>query len=227
MTAVTSRPGIRTALMLLGLAFASGVSGMEREQGIELPQPALDGDVSLEKAIRKRRSVREFSRQALPLADVAQLLWAAQGVTSRDGGRTAPSAGALYPLELYLVAGKVDSLPAGLYHYRPREHRLRLVTDGDLRKALAGAALDQSWVRSAPAVLVIAGGYERSAKKYGQRARRYTHIETGHAAQNVYLQAEALGLGTVIVGAFDDAAVREVLALPADHAPLALMPVGR
>lgn len=227
MKTVKSRPWISTALLLLGLAFASGVSGMEREQGIELPQPALDGDVSLEKAIRKRRSVREFSRQALPLADVAQLLWAAQGVTSRDGGRTAPSAGALYPLELYLVAGKVDSLPAGLYHYRPREHRLRLVTDGDLRKALAGAALDQSWVRSAPAVLVIAGVYERSAKKYGQRARRYTHIETGHAAQNVYLQAEALGLGTVIVGAFDDAAVREVLALPADHAPLALMPVGR
>lgn len=227
MMAVKSRPGIATALVLLGLAFSSGVGGMEREQGIELPQPELDGEVSLETAIRKRRSVREFSRQALPLADVAQLLWAAQGVTSRDGGRTAPSAGALYPLELYLVAGKVDALPAGLYHYHPREHRLRLVTDGDLRKALAGAALDQSWVRSAPAVLVIAGVYERSAKKYGQRARRYTHIETGHAAQNVYLQAEALGLGTVIVGAFDDAAVREVLALPADHAPLALMPVGR
>ena len=227
MTAVTSRPGIRTALMLLGLALAWGVNGMDRDQGIELPQPALDGGVSLETAISKRRSVREFSRQALPLADVAQLLWAAQGVTSREGGRTAPSAGALYPLELYLVVGKVDSLPAGLYHYRPGEHRLRLVTDGDLRRALAGAALDQSWVRSAPAVLIIAGVYERSAKKYGQRARRYTHIETGHAAQNVYLQAQALGLGTVIVGAFDDAAVREVLGLPSDHAPLALMPIGR
>jgi SagB-type dehydrogenase family enzyme len=170
--------------------------------------------------------VREFSRQALQLADVAQLLWAAQGVTSRDGGRAAPSAGALYPLELYLVAGNVDTLPAGLYHYRPQGHRLRPVTDGDLRKALAGAALDQPWVRSAPAVLVIAGVYERSATKYGQRARRYTHIETGHAAQNVYLQAEALGLGTVIVGAFEDAAVREVLGLPSGHAPLALMPVG-
>jgi SagB-type dehydrogenase family enzyme len=101
------------------------------------------------------------------------------------------------------------------------------VADGDLRKALAGAALDQYWVRSAPAVLVLAGVYERSETKYGQRARRYTHIETGHAAQNVYLQAEALGLGTVIVGAFEDAAVREVLGLPSDHAPLALMPVGR
>ena len=226
MMAVTSRPGIGTALLLLGLAFGSGVSGMGRDQGIELPQPRVDGGVSLEATIRERRSVREFSRQALALADVAQLLWAAQGVTSRDGGRAAPSAGALYPLELYLVAGKVDALPAGLYHYQPRGHRLRHLADGDLRKALAGAALDQSWVRSAPAVLVIAGVYERSAKKYGERARRYTHIETGHAAQNVYLQAEALGLGTVIVGAFEDAAVRQVLDLPSDHAPLALMPVG-
>jgi SagB-type dehydrogenase family enzyme len=226
MMAVTSRPGIRTALLLLGLAFASGASGMDRDQGIELPQPRVDGDVSLEAAIRERRSVREFSRQALPLDDVAQLLWAAQGVTSRDGGRAAPSAGALYPLELYLVAGNVATLPAGLYHYRPRGHRLQFVADGDLRKALAGAALDQYWVRSAPAVLVIAGVYERSETKYGQRARRYTHIETGHAAQNVYLQAEALGLGTVIVGAFEDAAVREVLGLPSGHAPLALMPVG-
>lgn len=199
---------------------------MDRDQGIELPQPAVDGDVSLETAISKRRSVRDFSRQALPLADVAQLLWAAQGVTSGDGGRAAPSAGALYPLELYLVAGKVDSLPAGLYRYEPRGHRLQHVADGDLRKALAKAALDQAWIRSAPAVLVIAGVYERSAKKYGQRARRYTHIETGHAAQNVYLQAEALGLGTVIVGAFEEAAVRQVLGLPADHAPLALLPVG-
>jgi SagB-type dehydrogenase family enzyme len=224
--AVTSRPGTGTALLLLGLAFASGVSGMGRDQGIELPKPRVDGDVSLEAAIRERRSVREFSRQALQLADVAQLLWAAQGVTARDGGRTAPSAGALYPLELYLVAGNVAALPAGLYHYRPRGHRLQPVADGDLRRALAAAALDQSWVHSAPAVLVIAGVYERSAKKYGQRAHRYAHIETGHAAQNVYLQAEALGLGTVIVGAFEDAAVREVLGLPSDHAPLALMPVG-
>jgi SagB-type dehydrogenase family enzyme len=199
---------------------------MDRDQGIALPQPRFDGDVSLETSVHERRSVRDYSNRPLSLADGGQLLWAAQGVTSRDGGRAAPSAGALYPLELYLVAGDVESLPAGLYRYAPRGHRLQHVGDGDLRKSLAKAALGQSWVRRAPAVLVIAAVYERSAKKYGQRARRYSHIETGHVAQNVYLQAVALGLGTVIVGAFDDAEVQQVLDLPDDHAPLAVMPVG-
>lgn len=199
---------------------------MEIGETRSLPKPELDGDVSLESTVRQRRSVREFANRPLSLADVAQIVWAAQGITARDGHRAAPSAGALYPLELYLIAGDVESLPDGLYRYRPRGHRLKKVATGDLRKALAAAALDQSWVRRAPAVLVIAGVYERSAKKYGDRAHRYTHIEVGHAAQNVYLQAVARGLGTVLVGAFDDQEVRTVLGLPADHAPLALMPVG-
>jgi SagB-type dehydrogenase family enzyme len=199
---------------------------MDNEQSIVLPKPSADGDVSLEATIQQRRSVRQFSKQPLSLADAAQLLWAAQGVTATDGGRTAASAGALYPLELYLVAVNVESLPAGLYHYRTKGHRLRHVGDGDLRKPLAAAALDQSCVRRAPAVLVIAAVYERVAKKYGQQARRYTDIEVGHAAQNVYLQAVARDLGTVIVGAFEDAEVHQVLGLPPDHAPLALMPVG-
>ncbi len=220
------KTAVRTAILFIGLAFVGNASSMERDQGIDLPKPSVDGNVSVEAAIHERRSVREFSRRTLSLADVAQLLWATQGITSSDGLRTAPSAGALYPLELYLVAGEVDSLPAGLYRYRPEQHRLNHLADGDLRKALAAAALDQSWVRRAPAVLVIVGVYERSAKKYGERARRYTRIETGHAAQNVYLQATALGLGTVIVGAFDDEEVQDALGLPDDHAPLALMPVG-
>ncbi len=199
---------------------------MKSEQSIVLPQPSADGDVSLEATIRQRRSVREYSTQPLSLADAAQLLWAAQGLTASDGGRAAASAGALYPLELYLIAGNVESLPAGLYHYRPEGHRLRHLADGDLRKPLVAAALDQSWLRRAPAVLVIAAVYERVATKYGERARRYTDIEVGHAAQNVYLQATARDLGTVIVGAFEDADVQQVLALPPDRAPLALMPVG-
>ncbi len=220
------KTAMRTAILVLGLTFVGNASSMERDQGIDLPKPSVEGNVSVEAAIHERRSVREFSRRSLSLVDVAQLLWAAQGITSGDGLRAAPSAGALYPLELYLVAGEVDSLPAGVYRYRPERHRLDHLVDGDLRKALAAAALDQSWVRRAPAVLVIAGIYERSAKKYGERARRYTRIETGHAAQNVYLQATALGLGTVIVGAFSDTEVQGVLGLPSDHAPLALMPVG-
>ena len=199
---------------------------MDRDPTVQLPKPSADGDLSLESAIRERRSIRKFSSRSLSLADVAQLLWAAQGVTARDGRRTAPSAGALYPLELYIVVGSVDSLPTGVYRYLPGKHRLRQITGGDLRGPLAKAALDQSWVRRAPTVLVITGVYERSAKKYGQRARRYTHIEVGHTAQNVYLQAVGLELGTVVVGAFDDAGVREALNLPPDHAPLALMPIG-
>ena len=211
---------------LLGLVVSPMVSAMDRDQGLELPETRLDGDVSVEASIRERRSVREYSNLPLSLADVGQLLWAAQGETSSDGGRAAPSAGALYPLELYLVAGDVESLPAGLYRYEPRGHRLQHVVDGDLRDALGRAALGQAWVRRAPAVLVITAVYERSEKKYGQRARRYARIETGHAAQNIYLQAVALGLGTVIVGAFDDAEVQQALSLPGDHAPLALMPAG-
>lgn len=216
---------VATAVLSLVLATTTAM-GMEHDNGITLSAPATDGDVSVEAALDSRRSEREYASRPLSLSDVAQLLWAAQGVTDQDGGRTAPSAGALYPLELYLVAGHVDSLPAGVYRYEPGTHRLHPVADGDRRKPLAQAAVGQAWVRRAPAVLVIAGVYERTASKYGQRARRYVHIEVGHAAQNVYLQAEALDLATVIVGAFDDDEVHETLGLPADHAPLALLPVG-
>lgn len=217
---------MKVPLVLLSLTVGTMVYAMDRNLGLELPEPRLDGDVSLEASIRERRSVRDYSGRPLSLADVGQLLWAAQGVTSSDGGRAAPSAGALYPLELYLVAGDIESVPAGIYRYQSRGHRLQHCADGDLRKTLGRAALGQSWVRRAPAVLVVAAVYERSEKKYGQRARRYTRIETGHVAQNVYLQAVALGLGTVIVGAFDDAELQQVLNLPGDHWPLALMPVG-
>ena len=198
------------------------------DKRISLPRAAFEGDTSVEMALRSRRSVRDYSRSALSLDDVSQLLWAAQGITKKRGGlRTAPSAGALYPLEIYVVAGNVDDLPDGIYRYVPKGHDLLGLTDGDKRKALADAALGQSWVRRAPMVLVIAAVYERSKRKYGRRGIRYSHIEVGHAAQNVYLQAATLGLGTVIVGAFDDEEVQAVLELPADHEPLALMPVGR
>ncbi len=183
--------------------------------------------MSVEEAIKKRRSVRDFSRDSLTLDDVAQLLWAAQGKSGRHGFRSAPSAGALYPLEIYLVAGHVDGLSPGVHRYRQERHDLVLLTSGDHRKRLAKAALDQGWVRRAPAVLVITGVYERTIGKYGQRGRRYVHMEVGHAAQNVYLQATVRGLGTVMVGAFDDKEVQEVLRLPMDHEPLGLMPVGR
>ncbi len=218
------------AILLCLLSISLGVShmalGKDNDQRVPLPPIESKGEMSLEEAIQLRRSARKFGRRPPDLEDVSQLLWAAQGITDSGGFRTAPSAGALYPLELYVVAGNVEGLSAGVYRYRPKSHELVHMTSGDLRRPLASAALDQNWVRRAPAVMVITSVYERSMKKYRQRGRRYAHMEVGHAAQNVYLQAAARGLATVLVGAFKDKEVQDVLGLPQDHEPLGLMPVG-
>ena len=194
---------------------------------IKLPEPRQASDTSVESALCRRRSVREFEREALPLAEISQLLWAAQGITDPEGKRTAPSAGALYPLEVLLVAGKEGVLSAGVYRYRPQGHDLACVAEGDQRTKLAAAALGQDWLADAPVTIVIAAIYERTARKYRQRAERYVHMEVGHVAQNVHLQAVALDLGTVVVGAFDDVEVKRVLSLAANEQPLCLMPVGK
>lgn len=196
-------------------------------KAVKLPEPQRDGMVSLEEALRQRRSIRSFAEVPLTLQEAGQIAWAAQGITSRDGKRTAPSAGALYPLELYLVAGGVRGLPAGVYRYRPAGHELVAVSAGDRRAALAAATHGQEWLGEAPVILVIAADYERTTSKYGPRGERYVHMEVGHAAQNVYLQAVSLHLGTVAVGAFDDARVARAVGLPAGERPLCLMPVGK
>ncbi len=192
---------------------------------IPLPSPEARSELSVEQAMAKRRSVRDFTGQALGIGSVGQLLWAAQGVTSSSGGRTAPSAGALYPLEVYIVAGDLAGLDPGVYRYRPGDHNLSLQEPGDVRVGLARAAR-QAWIADAPMVVVIAAVYERTRKKYGSRTERYVHMEVGHVAQNIYLQAESLDLGTVMVGAFRDADIQTILQLPSREAPLALMPVG-
>lgn len=188
---------------------------------IVLPPPRLAGNLSLEEVLARRRSVREFTTQELTMEELGQLLWAAQGITDPAGLRTAPSAGALYPLETYAVT------PEGVYGYRPQAHRLVMQLSGDLRDELATAALNQPVVGDAPVVIVIAAVYQRTAQKYGQeRGTRYVHLEAGHAAQNILLQAVALDLGGVPIGAFFDGDVQEVLALPSDQMPLYLIPVG-
>jgi SagB-type dehydrogenase family enzyme len=186
----------------------------------------LQGDVSVQAALHARRSVRDFSDEPLTLDDVAQLLWSAQGITDPDGGRAAPSAGGLNPLEIYLVVGAVTGLPPGVYRYVPTRHELARTADGDRRSALARAALRQDWVKAAPAILVVAAVYPRTTDKYGDRGRKYVHMDVGHAAQNVYLQAVALDLCTTFVGAFHDNQIKQVLELPAAEHPLGLMPVG-
>lgn len=194
---------------------------------VRLQEPARKGHVSVEETLQDRRSLREFAQAPLALADLAQLLWAAQGITSPEGGRTAPSAGALYPLEVYVVAGRVTDLPAGIYRYRPSSHTLVRVAEGDRRTRLVRAAHDQDWVGGAPAIIVLAAVYERTTVKYGTRGRDYVLMETGHAAQNVSLEAVGLGLGTTVVGAIDDGAVRKVLEAPPSQEPLCLLPVGK
>lgn len=198
-----------------------------RNPRVALPQPRYEGTMSVEEALLRRRSVRDFVSATVTLDDLGQLLWAAQGLTERAGSRTAPSAGALYPLELYVTAGMVQACPPGLYRYQPQEQALELVAGGDVRPALSRVAFEQAFVAEAAAVLVICAVYERMTAKYGQRGVRYVHLEAGHAAQNVYLQAVSLRLGTVAVGAFSDESVKQVLGLPAHEEPLYLMPVGR
>lgn len=198
----------------------------EKPERTILPQPGLRSKVSVEEALVNRRSVRSYKKQALTLAELSQLLWAAQGITSDWGGRTAPSAGAKYPLEIFAVVGAVKGLEPGLYQYDPQDHSLITHRIGDLRKDLAEAALGQSSITDAAADLVVTGIYERAKEKYGDRAYRYVHIEVGHACQNIYLQAEALNLGTVMIGAFQDDKVADLLKLKEEE-PLAIMPVGQ
>ncbi len=194
---------------------------------IPLPAPQTTGPLSVEEALAQRRSVRELRPEPVSLAEAGQLLWAAQGIAQSGGYRTAPSAGATYPLEVLLVAGSVHDLSPGLYRYRPREHALAPMLEEDLRGKLAAAALGQSFVKDGAAVLVITAIYERTTIRYGQRGIRYVHMEMGYASENIHLQAAALGLGTVAVGAFHDDHVQELLNLPANEHPLLIMPVGK
>ncbi len=195
---------------------------------IALPEPRHDGGVSVEEAILRRKSVRDYASQALTLNDVSQLLWVAQGITDPAADpRVVPSAGATYPLEVYVVIGSVTGVAPGIYRYEPEGHQLLKVVLGDKRQELAGAAMGERFVAEAAIDIVITAVYERTTARYGGRGIRYVHMEVGHAAQNVYLQAVALDLGTVVVGAFDDGQVKAVLNLPDNENPLYIMPVGR
>ncbi len=187
---------------------------------VDLPPPS-EGTVPLEMALRRRRSVREFLAEPLTEAEIGQLLWAAQGVTADWGGRTAPSAGALYPLELHALT------PTGALHYLPDGHRVEVTSERDLRADLEAAALDQHAVGGAPLVTAVVVVPARTAETYGDRAGRYVDLEAGHAAQSLLLQAVAMDLVAVPIGAFDDDAVARILALPPGHEVRYLLPVGR
>jgi SagB-type dehydrogenase family enzyme len=238
---------VKRVVVLLGLALSGHVAGIAgcapaeppeqfdsvstpsvpAGREVVLPDPVTSGGRPLADAISERRSVRSYEPGAVTLEQLSQLLWAAQGITDeRRGFRTAPSAGATYPLETFVIAGEVEGLAPGVYRYVPRGHHLTSVLEGDVRAEMARAAFGQGFVAEAPLTVLMAAVYERTERRYGRRAERYVHMEVGHAAQNLHLQAVASGLGSVPVGAFDDAKVAEIAGLADDEAPLYLIPVG-
>ena len=220
--------GYWVALALFTITTLSNWSMSMAGQDVqELPAPRLDSGFSLEQSLAGRRTQRAFDGKPVSLKAIAQLLWAAQGTSNREGLRTAPSAGALYPLELHLLAGNVEGLDAGLYRYDAEHHHLTIEQQGDLRSALAEVALNQDWISQSSAVVIVSAVVSRTSAKYGERAARYVHMEVGHASQNLLLQATALGLGSAIVGAFDDEPLAVLLGLPEGEQPLIILPLGR
>jgi SagB-type dehydrogenase family enzyme len=187
---------------------------------VVLPKPNLTGSLSLEQAIARRRSMRRFGPRAVPVDAIGQLMWAGQGVTSDDGKRAAPSAGALYPLELYAVTARE------VMHYLPKGHRAETRATSDLRPQLEALSGDQASVGAAPLVLVVAAEPARLSQRYGGRAVAYAGLEAGHAAQNMLLQAVVLGLVCVPIAAIDGPGTARALALPAGQTVTYMIPTG-
>jgi len=197
---------------------------------IYLPSPVQKGVVSLEEAIARRRSVRGFAPHPISQSQLSQILWAAQGITDASWkSRAVPSAGATYPLEIFVVCGQnsIEEIDEGIYHYDIAHHALTRHYRGDMRFELARVALDEESIYEAPIDIAICAEYERTLRRYGSRGERYVHMEAGHAGQNIYLQATALGLATVAIGAFHDEQVREALRLDKRYKPLYIMPIGK
>jgi len=206
--------------LLLGLLLAGASDSL-----IALPQPDTVGKLTVEQALLHRRSARDYNSESLSIRQLGQVLWAAQGRTSVSGGRTAPSAGATYPLDVFVVAGRVEGVTPAVYHYEAGGHALKLARADDVRVRLSEAAFNQTCIQSAAFTLVFVADYARTTARYGGRGVRYADMEAGHAGENVYLQCEALGLGTVAVGAFQDETVKKLVGSSGD--PLYMMPVGR
>lgn len=218
---------LMTGTVIVALLAKGGVMTAGAAEIIRLPKPATEGEMSLEKTLTHRRSVRNYADEALSLKQISQMLWAAQGETDSRGFRTAPSAGALYPLEMFVAAGNVEALSPGIYRYNPETHELVQTSEGDRRNDLRRGALNQSAVSRAPAVFVFGAVFERVTGKYGKRGVQYAFMEAGHAAQNLCLQAVSLDLASVPMGAFDDKTVQRILNAEKDIRPVYLVPVGK
>lgn len=203
------------------LFFSSSFSYAADDMVVKLPEPKRTGKVSLEETIERRRSERSLSGKGLTLEEISQLLWACQGITDRKNRfRSAPSAGATYPLEIYLAS--ID----GLFSYLPDTHSIKRLKNDDVKEGLARAAYGQSFVKDAAIAIIICADFTRTTSRYGKRGENYVYMEVGHAAENLHLQAVSQGLGSVPVGAFSDDRVKEILSLPDNINPIYIIPVG-
>ncbi len=213
-----------TAMMLTLILFG-GCKGEDKSAIIQLPQPKLTGSVSVEAAIAKRRSIRSYSDRTLTLTELSQVLWACQGITDLVRGfRAAPSAGATYPFDIYIVIGKVESVEPGVYKYIVKSHAIVLHKSGDLRSKVMKDCLGQRFIGEASATIVLATDFQPTKKYYGERSYRYVAMEAGHIGENLHLQCAAIGLGTVMVGAYRDRELQQTLGI--DKLPFYVMPFG-
>ena len=198
---------------------------------IDLPKPTTKGTMSFEEATSKRRATRAFTADPLTLAQVSQIMWAAQGITTTSGPakRTVPSAMAMYPLTVYVVVGegKVTDLPAGVYKYVTDGHKLELVRDGDHHADVVAAAMNQNSVQTAPITVVIAADSAKMKERFKERADSFVNIEVGAAGQNIQLESVCLGLASVTAGMFDPAKLREAVGAPDSQVPLYILPIGK
>ena len=199
----------------------------KQNQIIKLPEPKFKSSISIEEAINKRRSIRKFDDSPLEINEISQLLWAAQGINTSDGRRTVPSAGATYPLEIYLASRKINGLDKGLYKYNPQSHSLIPIKYGDISSDIANSTLQKNIIYSATAIFIITADFERTTSVYGSRGNIYVYFEVGHAAQNLSLQAVGLKIGSVMIGAFDEKELKRLLGLPINETPLYIIPCGK
>lgn len=218
-------------LLLTAVMAASGDNGNlkpDASKAIKLPEPRTDGGISVEKALKERRSIRSFKDQALTLEEVSQLLWAAQGITDDKGHRTAPSAMEAYPLEIYLLADNVTGLASGVYHYSPEGHNLiAMVQSSRLDELYGSSSGREAWIKSSPAIFIITGVFERLNRVMGQDSSRYVYVEAGTAAENLLMEVVSLGLASTYTAGFDANRTEELLGLSKGEELIGVMPVGR
>lgn len=215
------------AIALIAVLGFNGHSEHDSSKMIKLPEPRTDGGIPIEKALKDRRSIRSFGKSGITLDEVSQLLWAAQGITDDKGHRTAPSGMERYPLEVYLLADNVTGLPSGVYHYIPQNHSLTIIEQGKIDEYYNASAGGESWIKTAPAIVVITGVMSRMNIWPGQDLSRFVYVEAGTAAENMLLEVVSLNLASTYTAGFNASRTAELLQLSPSEVPIGVIPVGR